>query len=194
MNRREKRPEMMKSQAGTNKTKKPEHPKDKYYYMHQHKKPIVISGEELQTMGGGEIKTLGELIEKDNERRAKQRIANSKSNKKRYASFKELQAIKAENDKLKNIMSADEARAEAEKRAEMEERGAGFDLLIDDSELQPLNELICYITGTNTEDENFDFFNNFLKKNRLKRISYYEDESDQRRQLNKIINKLNLCL
>jgi hypothetical protein len=182
----------MKSKAGTSKTKKPEQPKDKYYYMHQHKKPIVVSAEELQTMGGGEIKTLGELIDKDNERRAKQRIANSKSNKKRYASFKELQAMEQELNKLKNQMSADEARAEAEKRAEMEERGEGFDLLIEDHELQPLNEIICYITGSDIEAENLDFFNRFLKKSKLKKISYYEDEEDQRRQLRRIIDKLQI--
>jgi len=183
---------MMKSQAGTSKTKKPEQPKDKYYYMHQHKKPIVVSAEELQTMGGGEIKTLGELIEKDNERRAKQRIANSKSNKKRYASFKELQAIKAENDKLKNILSQEEARAEAERKAEKEDRGGNFDLLIEDHELQPLNDILYYITGTTDEAENFEFFNRFLKKSKLKKISYYEDEEDQRRQLRKIIDKLQI--
>jgi hypothetical protein len=182
----------MKSQAGTSKTKKPEQPKDKYYYMHQHKKPIVVSAEELQTMGGGEIKTLSELIEKDNERRAKQRIANSKSNKKRYASFKELQAMEQELNKYKNILSQEEARAEAERKAEKEDRGGNFDLLIEDHELQPLNDILYYITGTTDEAENFEFFNRFLKKSKLKKISYYEDEEDQRRQLSKIINKLQI--
>lgn len=187
---------MMKSKA-KQASKRPEQqktaPKDKYYYMHQHKKPIVVSGDELQAMGGGEIKTLGELIEKDNERRAKQRIANSKSNKKRYASFKELQAIKAENYKLKNILSQDEARAEAEKRAEKEDRGKGFELLLEDHDIYPLNKLLCYITGTDDDDENGEYLARFMKKNKLKNIDDYEDYEDQQRQIQKIINQLNIC-
>jgi hypothetical protein len=184
----------MKSKAGQIPQKEKTATDDKYYYMHQRKKPTIVSAEELAKMGGGEVKTLGELIEKDNERRAKQRIANSKSNKKRYASFKELQAMEQELNKYKNIMSQEEARAEAEKRAEMEERGAGFDLIIGDHELDPLNHILYNITGTAEEDENLDFFNRFLKKNKLKRISYYEDEESQRRQLHKIIARLNLIM
>lgn len=193
----------MKSKV-VQKPKKEEIPEkvDKYYYMHQRKKPIVVDVEELEQMGGGELKTLNELIEKDNDRREKQRIANRKSNKKRYASFKELQAnlkemqaIKAENEKLKNIMSQEEARAEAERKAEYEsetESDSGFELLLKDKDLEPLNRLLCYITGSTSSTRNGDFLKNFMEENKLKSIDEYEDEYDQRRQLQKIIDKLNL--
>jgi len=185
---------MMKSKAGQRPQKEKTATDDKYYMIHQ-RKPIIISAEEVERIkrqGGGKLTTFEELIAKDEDRRERHRIANRKNAKKRYANNKELQEAKKEVEIYKNILSQEEARAEAEKRAEKEERGKGFELLLEDHDIDPLNRLLCYITGTDDEDENGEYLARFMKKNNLKNIDYYEEYEDQQRQIQKIINKLDL--
>lgn len=192
---------MIKIKVGQTKQQKEKTAKDdKYYYLHQHKKPIAISAEEMETMGGAEVKTLAELLEKDNQRRAKQRIANSKSNKKRYANQKEIQAMAKELEKYKNILSQEEARAEAERKNEedsdknseedSEEDNEVFDILLSDKDIDPLNRMLCNITGTTDADINSDFYIEFITQNKLNHINHYSDVNSQLKQIRKILARL----
>lgn len=86
--------------------------------MHQRKMPMITSAEEVnwhvwRKWTAERLKHQAnsyKKIEKDNEKREKQRIANSKSNKERYANQKELRAKAQELDKYKHTLSQEEAR------------------------------------------------------------------------------------
>lgn len=181
----------MKSKVGTR--GKPEN--DKYYMIHQ-RKPIIISAEEVERLkrqGGGKLTTFEELIAKDEDRRERHRIANRKNAKKRYANNKEMQEMAREVEKYKNILSQEEARAEAERRAE-ESDEEGFDILLNEEELKPLCDILKCITQSNNPRICEKYLSRFIKKNKLKNICDYEDVEHQFQQMNTIINKLKLLL
>jgi len=158
--------------------------------------PAELTADDVDNLSNDYVRQLlKNLLNRDAMRRKKNYEAVLKCNRKRYANSKEVQEAKKEVEIYKNILSQEEARAEAERMAEAKaDRGGGFELLIEDEDIEPLNRILCHITGTRDDDENCEFLERFIKKNKLKKIDYYEDVEGQRRQIGKIINKLNLCL
>jgi hypothetical protein len=155
--------------------------------------PAELTADDVDNLSNDYIRQLlKSFINRDIIRKKKNYEAVLKCNRKRYANNNEVQAAKKEVEKYKNILSQEEARAEAERMAE--EEGGGFEILIEDRDLKPLNDILQYITQSNNLKVNSRYLEKFIKKNNLKNIDYYEDVEDQRHQIDKIINKLKLLL
>jgi hypothetical protein len=155
--------------------------------------PAELTADDVDNLSNDHVRQLlKSLLNRDAMRRKKNYEAVLKCNRKRYANSREVQEAKKEVEIYKNILSQEEARAEAERMAE--EEGGGFELCIEDRDLKPLNDILQYITQSNNLKVNSRYLEKFIKKNNLKNIDYYEDVDGQRRQIDKIINKLKLLL
>jgi hypothetical protein len=168
--------------------------KTNYDYLHQ-RKPPTVDNFEIQAMTGGEAKaTLSGLIMEQQIKRAKQRIANSKSNKKRYASNKELQAIKDENERLKKEL--DEIKQlkgfkESPQISEILSEMGDLDETEADKYSDKIESILTQLLRYDaTESEILDFYDNFLKINGLKKPSSFNYKEQQRAEYKKIISLL----
>lgn len=155
--------------------------------------PAELAADDVDNLSNDYIRQLlKSFINRDIVRKKKNYEAVLKCNRKRYANNNEVQAAKKEVEIYKNILSQEEARAEAERMAE--EEGGGFEILIEDRDRKPLNDILQYITQSNNLKVNRKYLEKFIEKNNLRNIEYYEDVEDQRHQIDKIINKLKSVL
>lgn len=168
--------------------------KNNYDYLHQ-RKPSTVDNFEIQAMTGGEAKaTLSGLIMDQQIKRAKQRIANSKSNKKRYASNKELQAIKDENEKLKKELEEIKQLKGFKESSQISEIMEGMGDLEEseaDKYSDRIESLLTQIMGYDaTEEDILNYYSNFLKVNGLKKPSSFNYREQQKNEYKKIISTL----
>ena len=127
-------------------------------------------------------KNLAQLVIEQERKKQAHRIAVSKSGKKRYASQKELKAIKEENEKLQRQMQSMEALQATKEMTNLNK-------VEQDRYISIIEDLLYQIVGEG-EEEQYEFYESVLKANGLHKPSTFNYEDQQRNEYKKIIRAL----